>query len=240
MAGYEAGQKLIAVGAADSSDPALQQLLAQLRNKGWLDKRKAKVDKQFPWLLGRWKVDWTWCMNGPGCVGMYVNPRDQEEFVVSDSGIEGYLIGGDGVKNRDPDFRGEILDAGEIRWECYLPPSDTGGFYVFRHVKGSWATHVTVGRRSDPNGYFPVDSIDTGSQQFYPSGWLPIISYKFDQEKHTMTIVIPSQDPDPQFRWAKKGQVTLTFSRTDSGQDEHVESQQISHFGTSIRNDRAH
>jgi hypothetical protein len=39
LAGYEAGQKLLAAGAADSSDPALQQLLGQLRNKAWLDKQ---------------------------------------------------------------------------------------------------------------------------------------------------------------------------------------------------------
>jgi hypothetical protein len=41
MAGYEAGQKLLAAGAADSTDPAVQQLLVQLRNKGWLDKQEA-------------------------------------------------------------------------------------------------------------------------------------------------------------------------------------------------------
>ena len=34
MAGYDAGQELLAAGAADSNDPALQQLLGQLKNKG--------------------------------------------------------------------------------------------------------------------------------------------------------------------------------------------------------------
>jgi hypothetical protein len=42
MAGYEAGQKLLAAGAADSNDANLQQLLAQLNNNGWLDKQKAE------------------------------------------------------------------------------------------------------------------------------------------------------------------------------------------------------
>ncbi|MGD0735570.1 MAG: hypothetical protein ABR976_10505 [Terracidiphilus sp.] len=37
LAGYEAGQKLLALGAADSTDPVLQQLMGQLRNKSWLD-----------------------------------------------------------------------------------------------------------------------------------------------------------------------------------------------------------
>jgi tetratricopeptide (TPR) repeat protein len=37
LEGYEAGRKLLAAGSADSNDPAVQQLLAQLKNKGWLD-----------------------------------------------------------------------------------------------------------------------------------------------------------------------------------------------------------
>jgi hypothetical protein len=42
MEGYEAGQKLLGMGAADSDDPALQQLLGQLKNKSWLDKLAAE------------------------------------------------------------------------------------------------------------------------------------------------------------------------------------------------------
>jgi hypothetical protein len=38
-AGYEAGQKLLAAGAADSKDPNLQHLLARLHLKGWLDQQ---------------------------------------------------------------------------------------------------------------------------------------------------------------------------------------------------------
>src|ERR1039458_5561315 len=34
--GYEAGQKLLAMGAADSTDPNMQRMFAQLKNKGWL------------------------------------------------------------------------------------------------------------------------------------------------------------------------------------------------------------
>jgi hypothetical protein len=41
-AGYQAGQKLLEGGAADSNDPNLQRLLAQLKNKGWLDKQEAE------------------------------------------------------------------------------------------------------------------------------------------------------------------------------------------------------
>jgi hypothetical protein len=42
MEGYEAGQKLMTAGAAESNDPNLQRLLAQLKNKGWLDKQGAE------------------------------------------------------------------------------------------------------------------------------------------------------------------------------------------------------
>ena len=41
-AGYEAGQTLMAMGAADSNDPNLQRLLGQLKNKGWLDQQGVK------------------------------------------------------------------------------------------------------------------------------------------------------------------------------------------------------
>jgi hypothetical protein len=47
MAGYEAGQKLLAAGGADSSDPNLQRLLAQLKNKGWLDKKGAEDAQEY-------------------------------------------------------------------------------------------------------------------------------------------------------------------------------------------------
>jgi hypothetical protein len=50
LEGYEAGQKLLAAGAADSSDPVLQQLLAQLKNKGWLDKQGAEDAQEYNWL----------------------------------------------------------------------------------------------------------------------------------------------------------------------------------------------
>lgn len=46
MEGFEAGQKLLAAGAMDSNDPALQQLLAKLKLMGWMDKEKVK-DLQF-------------------------------------------------------------------------------------------------------------------------------------------------------------------------------------------------
>ena len=46
MAGYEAGQRLLASGAADSNDTNLQRLLGQLKNKGWLDQQGAEQAKK--------------------------------------------------------------------------------------------------------------------------------------------------------------------------------------------------
>jgi hypothetical protein len=63
--GYEAGQKLLAEGAADSNDPTLQDLLAQLRNKDWLDKQSMENAQEYHQLLsldpsltyGPWSID---------------------------------------------------------------------------------------------------------------------------------------------------------------------------------------
>jgi hypothetical protein len=46
MVGYEAGQRLLASGAADLNDSNLQRLLGQLKNKGWLDQQKAEELQQ--------------------------------------------------------------------------------------------------------------------------------------------------------------------------------------------------
>lgn len=42
LAGYEAGQRLLGAGAADSNDPNVQRILGQLRNKGWLNQKDAQ------------------------------------------------------------------------------------------------------------------------------------------------------------------------------------------------------
>jgi TPR repeat protein len=42
FAGYQAGQELLAAGAAESSDPGVQNLLTQLSVKGWMDPKGAE------------------------------------------------------------------------------------------------------------------------------------------------------------------------------------------------------
>jgi hypothetical protein len=45
-AGYEAGQKLLAAGAADSDSPNLEHLISQLKLKGWLDRDRMEEAKK--------------------------------------------------------------------------------------------------------------------------------------------------------------------------------------------------
>jgi len=232
--GYEAGQELLSAGAADSNDSNLQHLMAQLNLEGWLDHKKAELKQQekgFEWLQGTWTATWDWWWGE-------VHGRDQEQFVMTDSGIEGYLIGGDAVRNGDPDFRGKMLDSGEIQWECYMPPADTGGMFVFRRVGGGIFPKVTIGRRPDPQGYYAGNlhhfgydphSTDTGDKEFYPSGWQPVSSYKLSSDKRTMTIVILPQDFEPQSKFSSRFPVTLVFKKAGWAQDEQLQSQQLSH-----------
>jgi hypothetical protein len=229
--GYEAGQELLSAGAADSNDPNLQHLMAQLNLQGWLDHKKAEFreqEKGFDWLLGTWTATWDWWWGE-------IHGRDQEQFVATDSGIDGYIVGGDGVRNAEPDFRGKMLDSGEIQWECYMPPADTGGMFVFRRVGGGIFTKVTIGRRSDPQGYYAGNlhhfgydphSTDTGDKPFYPSGWRPVASYKISSDKRTMTIVILPQDVEPNSKFASRFPVTLVLKKAGA-HDEQLQSQQL-------------
>ena len=109
MAGYEAGEKLLAAGAADSNDSNLQGLLAQLKNRGWFDKNGVEEEEsqmKYDWLLGTWS--------------MSTNQWDgtlKDEFSRSGSVIESYLFTENGEKWASPWLRGTILDSGEIRWD---------------------------------------------------------------------------------------------------------------------------
>jgi hypothetical protein len=115
MAGYEAGQKLLAMGGADSNDPTLQRLLVQVKNKGWLDK-KGIEDRQrqvkYAPVLGTWKGSF-WAMAFSGKI-VKVNDVTYE-FSKLDSAIQ-CVISGAGDQSGAL-FRGTIIDSGEIRWE---------------------------------------------------------------------------------------------------------------------------
>jgi hypothetical protein len=129
MAGYEAGQKLIASGAADSNDANLQRLLGQLNNKGWLDKEQATQQaaeaKRYDWLLGTW-------------ASSVLNDKqtyDQGKIVFSRSAsgdIESYGFLNPGEYGEV--FRGKVLELEQISWEIYLFPTIAG----IQHYPSGW------------------------------------------------------------------------------------------------------
>ena len=133
MAGFEAGEKLLAAGAADSNDSNLQSLLAQLKNKGWLEKewaetikKRMELTKRYGWMLGTWSETFTstWKRDtGARRYGEIYKTGStkydrSEEFQVSKSSaaVEVYDVN-DGVKSAQPRYRGTLVDSGEMRWE---------------------------------------------------------------------------------------------------------------------------
>jgi len=196
MAGYEAGQKLLAAGAADSNDPSLRQWLAQLKNKGWLDKQKAEDYKKYSGILGTWSVSWS-IGNKPEENGTGGKPI----FVKSGTrGIEGYYMSSNGSKFGRPAFKGTILDSGEIRWEQYLPTYD----HDPQFAGGST---------------FAINPVP--GKPYYPSGWQPPISYALSDNKRTMTMVFPQQAPANQrnsIRYGSEHPVTLVFEKISDSQ----------------------
>jgi hypothetical protein len=173
MAGYEAGQRLIASGAADSTDPNLQRLMAQLNSRGWLDKQKAEDDSRYGGVLGTWKVA---CSSD----GTPDNDGNEIVFVKSDAGhIEGYfLFKSAGHKESTPLMRGAIGASGEISWELYL--------HTIANKDGK------VLDTEEPGGrYFEFNSIP--GKALYPSGWQPPIDYVISPDKRAMTMKWPLQ-----------------------------------------------
>src|ERR1700722_4587620 len=166
MAGYEAGKKLLAMGAADGNDLNLQRLLAQLKNKGWLDeewaekiKKQLELTKKYGWMLGTWSETFTstWRRDSGINRGLWGGEKwnsgstkyeRNEEFYLSKSSavIEVYEINA-GVKRAEPFDRGTMLDSGETRW------------------------HANIGGHP---------------------GWEQATSCEIDEHKRTVTMVFPS------------------------------------------------
>jgi hypothetical protein len=205
MYGYWAGQRLLANGAADSNDPNLQRLLGQLKNKGWLDRQTAQAaakQAQYDWLLGTWGVSYSinwhprgvWPANLPALVQS--GNLDNEEFSID--GSSGSPIGGFSIYNGNKGYHlaGNFLNSGEIHWAYYLDPA---GSFVGYHT-AYW------GRKT--------------GQVYYPNGWQPIISCEISADKTTMTMVIPSQDTDPNSKNPMSDTVTLHFTKIDDTQSQ--------------------
>ena len=202
MAGYEAGEKLLAADAANSNDSSLQRLLGQLKNKGWLDKQKVEDYKNYGGVLGTWRISWS-TGDGPNEKGGdSASSSEKEVFVKSENGrIEGHFLLPNGRTDKRPDYKGTILDSGQISWNHYLPSSN-----------------------HDPErpagGYnFIVD--DVPGKQRCPSGWQPPISYVLSDDKRTMTMVFPQQSPvnrKGSIKFASEHPVTLVFERVSDSQ----------------------
>ena len=148
--GYEAGKRLL---AADSNDPNLRHLLAQLKNKGWLDKQivdQIEEDSQkYGGILGTWSI--TWAFEAGGYTDLL--PHDGGKTVFSKTGsgdIEAYY-----PRWGKLFLRGTMLNPGEIRWEVNLPP---------------------VPPQCCPSGWQPAISYEIGSDKrtmkiLVPSQW---------------------------------------------------------------------
>jgi hypothetical protein len=202
IAGYEAGEKLLAAGAADSDDPNLQGLLGQLKNKGWLDKewaekakQQAELTKNYGWMLGTWSETFTstWkekLVNRRHGAKYDTGSAKYEyglEFHLSKSTafIEAYEVwwravdsayGKNAVESAEPRYRGTLVDSGEMHWE------------------GVDVTNVSGQPRSEQ--------------------WEQSTSCEIDQHKRTMTLVFLSWN-DQTDKSASQPQIHL-FTKSDS------------------------
>lgn len=117
-AGYEAGQKLLAMGAEDGNDLNLRRLLAQLKNRGYLDRQEVQKQGKYDWVLGTWSVSCSYLDLRKRVAAAPIHfSYSNVEFSKSASVIEGYSFSSEDAKFEDPVYRGTILDSGEIGWE---------------------------------------------------------------------------------------------------------------------------
>ncbi|MGZ5799416.1 MAG: hypothetical protein ACXWJK_14320 [Burkholderiaceae bacterium] len=135
-AGYEAGQKLLDAGAADSNDPTLQQLISQLKIKGWLNKegvekakQKIEEDKKYSWLIGTWTGTQSWFSKAAFDYGQKQNII-KDEFIKSapGHGVMGFAFNANDVRNNTPSFNYTVLNLEEMslstNWKVNLHAPD--------------------------------------------------------------------------------------------------------------------
>ena len=162
-------------------------------------RQTAKKHAKYDWILGAWKVSWSvsWHARGvwPANFGPVIRKGHgtSEEFSISGSAVEGYEVRANGEKSARPNIRGTILGSGEIRWEQYYWPTG-GGSYLINY-------HTAIGWKIKPG------------TTFYPSGFVPVISCVVDNDKGTMTMVIPSQDTSETSPNPMSDTVTLVYTK---------------------------
>jgi hypothetical protein len=168
MAGYEAGQKLLAAGAADSNDPNLQRLLAQLNNKGWLDKKvvedaekqaeeaakQEKYDGEFgnscqsaKRILGTWSAHYSWDDERGGGHGSFHGSMNFEQ---TSRVIEGHFTPArfeNVEKPKTPSLTATILDSGKLNWNetsCEISDDSRTMKIVFSAPNGDKGTQTST------------------------------------------------------------------------------------------------
>ena len=118
MAGYEAGQKLLASGTADGNDSNGQHLLAKLKNKGWLNKeaaaKQAEQLQRSEWIVGTWAVHSSGINDkGKKFEGYFLAGFSRS----SDSNVDGYYWKKDENKPKSPNLRVTFSDSGQLYLE---------------------------------------------------------------------------------------------------------------------------
>lgn len=168
--GYEAGQKLLAAGAADTEDANLLRLMAQLKNKNWLDpagvaaaKAKIEDEKKYGWIVGTWNALDTWFQKAAFDYGRRQNNL-RIEFVRSGDTILGYAIHED---------TGKPYSAPLLRY--VVPPSG-------KPDVSSWSFNLRT-----PVKWQPVESftMDNGGNTFE-------LSMKYQQTKFVLNKISDS------------------------------------------------
>ncbi len=186
-AGYEAGQKLLALGAADSDDPNLQQLISKLKIKGWLDQQGVEDAKQnieegrkYDWLIGTWAGTVSWFSKAPFDYGQRQN-NVKVEFIKSSSGVAGYSFNmNTGVRNNTPSYQYTALNSDETNCgESGRSSLSHGGderFLLVADRQHKQRSPSTECQNWEMNLKAPNPE------------WEPITSYVLSNDKRTITI----------------------------------------------------
>jgi hypothetical protein len=136
-AGYEAGQRLLAAGAADSNDSALQNLMGELKNKGWFEreaavaaKKQEELTKNYGWMQGNWSESFSipYTYRAPdgfmSSMKTHTNPglhewKEEFDFSKSLPVIEAHILDDSGKTKWVP-TKFTLDGSGALRCELYI------------------------------------------------------------------------------------------------------------------------
>jgi hypothetical protein len=123
--GYAAGHWLLAFGAADSNDPAVQALMGQLKNKDWLTTRGVEVAEEFAWLCSL-RPSLTF---GPWAFVSFLNTHIKSTVTITVSGLGDFRRPVNlSLENLTPQTC--RVDGGAIGTIVVTPQDAVGGIYT--------------------------------------------------------------------------------------------------------------